>query len=414
MWEEILSGVSGFLDDPKYKDLKSILAATGQTAASQKAIKDLRALSGDARKELFGGPTGYDGGLFNEVKKTGSFKPFSVTAGPGTVSTTADGSLTYNLGADQTALEKSLRTGGSSILDSILGRNPDSAFDKNMQSEQNALINLFEGSGTDPITGLPQDDFRSAIDAGARSRLVNPFTADARGTREQEVYDRLREIRTPFEERGRAELQEQLVGEGRQGVRSNLYGGTPEGLALAKAFEEQKSRDAMSAMDIARSDIEALTNAELGAIREGRSEQDSRADRISAALRQGTDDKQVGADIASNLIKDSFLGTDALSSVFDRGSDVASLADVARRQNAGFLRDFGNTFLDFDLGTEEQATVLQQQQLQALFNLLSAQSNAAAQAGAVGNINSSAMPNNTGNSGFKLNIPGTPIGFTLG
>ena len=108
-WQSAVSGISNFFNDDKYKNFRNLLGTAGSIASTEKGISDLKKLPIAARKEIFGGDTGYEGGLYGAVKTTGQFKPFSVTSGPGKVSSTADGSLTYSLGDEQTALEKSLR-----------------------------------------------------------------------------------------------------------------------------------------------------------------------------------------------------------------------------------------------------------------------------------------------------------------
>ena len=127
---------------------------------------------------------------------------------------------------------------------------------------------------------------------------------------------------------------------------------------MAKAIEEQKAQDAVTAIGLARDEADTLRQAELDRIREGRAEQEARAGRTLSGLRQQVDEKRAGAEIASRLLRDSYLGTDALSSVFDRGERSASLADVARRQLAGFQRDMGSQVLDYDLGIQENVASL--------------------------------------------------------
>lgn len=405
-WQSAVSGISNFFNDDKYKNFRNLLGTAGSIASTEKGISDLKKLPIAARKEIFGGDTGYEGGLYGAVKTTGQFKPFSVTSGPGKVSSTADGSLTYSLGDEQTALEKSLRGGGSTIVDALMGRGQfgrartDEAgnlvrddkgnmiYDQDLRADQGRLLAMIEGNEIDkdtlqrkqildPQTGqmVNAPSFRDFVDQDFQTRLVDPYSATARDDREKGFYDKLQALRAPEQERGQAELAQNLAAQGRTGVRTAMYGGTPEELALAKAMQEQKSQDAVSAIGLARDEVDSLRSAELDRIREGRSEQDSRADRTLAGLRQQVDEKQTGADIASGLLRDSYLGTDALSSTFDRALGTADLADVGRRQLAGYQRDMGSQVLDYDLGIRENTTALRQQQLQSLMNMLIAEEN---------------------------------------
>ena len=83
------------------------------------------------------------------------------------------------------------------------------------------------------------------------------------GDREQEVFERLRAIQAPEEERQRLALEERLLNQGRLGVRTNMFGGTPEQFALAKAQEEAQDRAALAAIQQAQQ--EQRQQAAIGA-----------------------------------------------------------------------------------------------------------------------------------------------------
>ena len=69
--------------------------------------------------------------------------------------------------------------------------------------------------------------------------------------REQEVFQRMMDSINPQRERERYELEQRLQGQGRLGVQTSMFGGTPEGLAMAKAQEEAYSQNMLGAMDFA-------------------------------------------------------------------------------------------------------------------------------------------------------------------
>ena len=83
----------------------------------------------------------------------------------------------------------------------------------------------------------------------AASDLLRP-TVD----REAEVFERIRATQRPEEERQQMELEERLLAQGRLGVRTSQYGGTPEQLALAKAQEEAQDRASLAAIQQAQSE----------------------------------------------------------------------------------------------------------------------------------------------------------------
>ena len=70
--------------------------------------------------------------------------------------------------------------------------------------------------------------------------------------REQEVFERIRAMQLPEEERQRLALEERLASQGRLGVQTAMFGGTPEQLALAKAQEEAQNQASLIAMQQAQ------------------------------------------------------------------------------------------------------------------------------------------------------------------
>ena len=80
--------------------------------------------------------------------------------------------------------------------------------------------------------------------------------------REQQVFDRMMTAMSPQQERERLALENRLAAQGRLGVRTDMFGGTPEGLALAKAQEEARNAAILNAMNFAGQ--ERMQTAQLG------------------------------------------------------------------------------------------------------------------------------------------------------
>lgn len=74
--------------------------------------------------------------------------------------------------------------------------------------------------------------------------------------REQDIYNRIRAAQSPEEQRQALALEERLAAQGRLGVNTAQYGGTPEQLAMAKAQEEAKNSAMLSAMQQAGSEAD--------------------------------------------------------------------------------------------------------------------------------------------------------------
>ena len=179
--------------------------------------------------------------IATQTANRAQFVPFGVTTSTGGVTTTPEGSTTLNLTPDQLALQQQLAGGAQSMFGSVLG-------------------------GT----------------AG----------------REQEIFDRIRAMQSPGEERQRMELEERLANQGRLGVTTNMYGGTPEQLALAKAQAEAQNTAAVQAMELARQ--QQLQQANIGQM----------------------------------MLTGQYAPQAALLNALQAGQGTASLADVARRQAA--------------------------------------------------------------------------------
>ena len=80
--------------------------------------------------------------------------------------------------------------------------------------------------------------------------------------REQDIYNRMRAAQAPEEQRQRLALEQRLANQGRLGVRTSMFGGTPEQLALAQAQEEAKNKAMLTALEFAGQ--EQQRQAQLG------------------------------------------------------------------------------------------------------------------------------------------------------
>jgi hypothetical protein len=72
--------------------------------------------------------------------------------------------------------------------------------------------------------------------------------------READVYERIRATQRPEEERQRLALEERMAQQGRLGVRTAMYGGTPEQAALAMQQEEAQNRASLAAIQQAQAE----------------------------------------------------------------------------------------------------------------------------------------------------------------
>jgi hypothetical protein len=87
-------------------------------------------------------------------------------------------------------------------------------------------------------------------------------------TTPEQLMAQMQQLRAPEQARQNQALENRLAAQGRLGVQTSAYGGTPEQLALAQAQQQQLSQDALSSITGARSlqnqDIQNVTGL-LGA-----------------------------------------------------------------------------------------------------------------------------------------------------
>jgi len=208
------------------------------------------------------------------------------------------------------------------------------------------------------------------------------------GAREQEVYDRIRATQLGEEERQRLALEERLFSQGRGGVRTSMFGGTPEQLALAQAQEEAQNRAALAAISQAQAEqrqqaalgaqfaglgsglagqrqaleaaqqaqaLQALTSGTAFAGQEEalRSAQQTRALQAlqggMGLMTGGLGLEQAQQQIGLGALQGAYIPQAAMLSAFSPALSVASLADVARRQGGQYAMETDIANLEAEL-----------------------------------------------------------------
>ncbi|MEL0014819.1 MAG: hypothetical protein VW715_06365 [Rhodospirillales bacterium] len=153
--------------------------------------------------------------------------------------------------------------------------------------------------------------------------------------REAEVYERIRATQRPEEQRKQLALEERLAAQGRTGLRTAQFGGSPEQLALAQAQEEAKARASLAAIQQAQA--EQLQQAGLAESMFGLG---GRAAALPASLQLGQLQNIGLAQAAQYLPEQQLLAslTPAIS--------LADIAGTGQRQGAGYLAQAGTTGLE--------------------------------------------------------------------
>lgn len=236
------------------------------------------------------------GDIATEGADRAGFTGYGVS-GPygGSFNVGADGSSTMNLGADQQALADQLATGAQGMFD--MGLNPDSPEYARLDQAMNQSYDM--GGMFNERAGLGIAD------------------------RTESIYNDLRAMMRPEEERQRLAQEERLAAQGRTGIRTAQYGGTPEQLALAKAQEEAKNAAWYQARGQGMG--EQAQQAQLGQSYTGMGYQGDQ-------LRQGMQQGYLG--MGQGMLTSSYLPQQALMDIINAGNQAYGFEDVARRQGA--------------------------------------------------------------------------------
>ena len=332
----------------------NLAGTAGQLYAAKEAQDRMSDLSEDAVTRIGMPQTNADGtptSFYDTIKTDTKFTPFSVTtgpAGPGSVTTDATGSSFYNLNDNQTALSNSLRTGGTDFLNSSLGLG---AYGR---PQLDAAGNQLQDAAGNPLF---QDDAGYNLEQyiGGNRSLTDPFDAANLATSENALFNLFQNMRQPGQARDQLALDQKLFAQGRTGLQTSAYGGSPEQFAMEQARLEQSGQDQLMAMQQARIDAGNISDRRLAGIGEAR------------------DDRALAGDMTGAFLDASYQPIQELTAAMQPSLNMADIATVAGRQLGGYGRDLATQELDYDLGTEQMSADIQREALNSLFGLLMSQ-----------------------------------------
>ncbi len=328
---------TGFLDS-LLGGVGSFLGGTGGqllgAGVSIDALNDIARRGKDFQSEALA--------LGERAQKDTAFKPFSISTGFGGVAAGPQGGFTTTLSPQQQALQSQLAgiTGG---LTGGYGGAPD--------------VSGIQGQALGGVQGLLQQAQGST--AG----------------REQDIYDRIRATQMPEEQRNQIALNERLAAQGRTGLRTAQFGGSPEQLAMEKARAEAMNQASLMSINQAEQQRASDLAAATGMFGLG-----SQASFLPSGLQQA----QLGNIGASMGLQ--YQPENQLLASLTPALSLADLASVGQRQGAGYLAEAGATGLEANLAAQKTKA----EGLAGLYSsLLGAQGNVASSgAGAAGNTTS--------------------------
>lgn len=288
--------------------------------------------------------------IANEAQAASAFRPFTVSTGFGGVQTTPEGGFATTLSPAQAAQQQQLQALTGGLLGGM-------------------------GAGMPDVSGITGQALGGV--SGALTGLAAPM-----GQREADVYERIRAVQRPEEQRRQLALQEQLQAQGRTGLRTAQFGGSPEQFALAQAQEEAKNRAALSALGQAQSEQQQQLGLAQGLFGLG-----SGAAALPASLQQG----QLGNIGAAMGLQ--YLPEQQLLTSLNPAVNLSNIASLGQREGAGLMAEARAAGLENILQTEAARTNALQNIYGSILAAQAAQQQAEGQAatntglfGSIGNI----------------------------
>lgn len=191
--------------------------------------------------------------------------------------------------------------------------------------------------GGTTLTLTPQQQALQTSLFGTAGNLAGQLGQFDQAGREQDIYSRIRAMQTPEEERQRLALEQRLLGQGRLGLQTAQYGGSPEQFAMAKAQAEAQNQAGMLAMQ------QALT------------------------------ERQQGIADVQGLMKAGYAPENQLLNALQTTTPIASIADLGRRAGAEQYSEAAMSGLQALLQSRQSAADLSQQYYNSLASLAGSQ-----------------------------------------
>ena len=370
------------------------LAEEGIESAEQAAIN--AQLKGDA--------------LENRVMDTAEFQPYSVVSSTGsTVKVDDAGGLNVNLSGTEQGIQSSglnkvnqglaqlgtdpSATGlGSTSTNAFIAANQPNALTgagqgallstgpsalatsgeqayRNLSDDplSQMATNQYSNLGPNYLTTKAQGEFdtlgRDARTQGLLSQSDNYFNTAAMSPSQAQayLYNQMRAVQRPEEQRQRLALEERMMSQGRLGFSSSVYGGaSPELLAQAKAIEEARASANLTARQQAMKESQQAFDRGTGLLTSTNEMRAQDLKEASGMFDAGTTRDKLALDTASSLADTGLarekVDTDRAESMFEAGmtqerqdvdraeavfesgltQEESDMLNAARLQDAGF------------------------------------------------------------------------------
>ena len=317
---------------------------------------------------------------------TSSFKPFAVTSNVGTANVDANSGVNSQLTPQMQALADLLR-GTSQGLTTEAGTNFQDLFSQNLSAFGQPNVNqAFTDVATSVGSGLQSQNL--GVGGSREQQLIGMLTGGGGTGREAEVFSQLEALQAPGRERERLSLENRLFSQGRGGVQTSMFGGTPEQLAMNKAIEESRASNALGALDFTQREQAQTSGQTLQALQQGLGESNlfgnlslgGRQQALAEAL-GGSSAAQAAAQTALaqrgqagqlglGFLEGSFEPTQQLLDLLGSSANFANIAGAGRQQGATLAAELERAGLEGQINAEKLAGDREIARLASITNLL--------------------------------------------
>ena len=328
--------------------------------------------------------------LGSEVAGMAEFKPFTVTTGLGTATTTPEGGFALGLSPQQQAMQEAGLTGAQRFMTGI-GQDPMSqllggqAYQAYQGLKPSALTGMgvsgYQAVGQDPMqqeilaqarerfAGIGQDPRQQALLAQAETALgraaVDPSQAQA------DIYGQMRAAQRPEEERQRLALEERMLAQGRLGLSSAAYGGaSPELLAQETARQEAMARANLAARQQAMQEQQQAYGQGLGLLGQAAGLRAQELAEATGLLGAGYTPQQQQLAAAQAMMGLGYMPQQQALGALGMGAELGKLADIGRRSGAEFMGQAGIAGIEALMQGAELAAGLESAKRQTLTEAL--------------------------------------------
>ena len=319
--------------------LEDVLAGAGQAAAVKEiydeaiqGVQDLGTQAQEGAQELA-----------TEVAGMTEFQPFTVTTGLSDIQTTPEGGYGLNLTPQQQALQSLGLTGAQGFMTGV-GQDPMQLALLAQASEGFANI------GQDPR----YQSLLSQADTAFSRAMADPTQARA------DVYQQMRDIQRPEEERKALALEERMLSQGRLGLSSDAYGGaSPELLAQEKARQEaMASANLMARQQVAQEQQQEYARG-LGLMGQASGMRGQELQEAMGLLSSGYTPQQQQLAAAQTMMGLGYTPQQQALATLGYGIDLAKIPAAGQLAGAEFYGQMGQSGLEALLQANQLATQMQ-------------------------------------------------------